>query len=113
MTGSWRKVAYVAVGGLTEVGFGRNPRFLLILSHQGRGVVDCVNGVRAARDSREGPGWFDESVPAADGIGPLAGECVPVAGLAGGSLPHATADGWRVSVGANGGVVVHAPEAQD
>jgi hypothetical protein len=37
---------------------------------------------------------------------------VPVAGLAGGSLAQATADGWRVSLRANG-VVVHAPEDQD
>jgi hypothetical protein len=35
-----------------------------------------------------------------------------VAGLTGGSLAHATTDGWRASLGANG-VVVHAPEDQD
>ena len=112
MTGSWRRISYVAVGGLTEVGFGRHARFLLIVSHQGRGVVDCVSGVCVARDPDECPGWFAGSVPAAEGIGPLAGERVPVAGLAGGSLAQATPDGWRVTLGADG-VVVHAPEHQD
>jgi hypothetical protein len=111
-TGSWRRISYIAVGGLTEVGFGQPARFLLIVSHQGRGVVDCVSGVRVARDPDEGPGWFDESVPAAEGIGPLSGQRVPVAGLAGGSLGWATTDGWRVSVGTNG-AVVHAPDDQD
>ena len=109
MAGSWRRISYVAVGGLTEVGFGRDARFLLIVSHQGRGVVDCITGARVARNPDDGPAWFNDSAPAARGIGPLQGEWVPVAGLAGGSLAAETADGWRVSADTDG-VLVHAPD---
>jgi hypothetical protein len=86
--------------------------FCLIVSHQGRGVIDCISGSRVAHDPHEGPGWFDESGPEATGIGPLAEEQVPVVGLAGGSLAQATTDGWRVSLN-TAGVLVHAPDGQD
>jgi hypothetical protein len=35
MSSTWGKVAYLAVGGLTEVGFGGGS-MLLVISHQGR-----------------------------------------------------------------------------
>jgi len=53
----WRKIAALAVGGLTE-------------------VIDCVTGNCHARDEQETGGWFDASRPAAQGIGPLAGQWV-------------------------------------
>lgn len=112
MTSRWRRISYIAVGGLTEVGFGHDARYLLIVGHQGRGVVDCVTGTRVARDPDDSSGWFDPSVPAAEGIGPLAGQRVPVAGLAGGSLAQVTIDGWRVSLGDHG-VIVQAPKDHD
>jgi hypothetical protein len=112
MGGGWRRTPYVHIGGLTEVGFGHPAQFLLIVSHQGRGVVDCASGVRVARDQDEAIGWFDRSVPAVEGIGPLAGQWVPVAGLAGGSLAQVTHDGWRVTL-ATEGVAVHAPQDRD
>jgi hypothetical protein len=43
MPSTWRKVTYLAVGGLTEVGFA-DGRLLLVVSHQGRGVVDLASG---------------------------------------------------------------------
>jgi hypothetical protein len=43
MPPQWRKVAYLAVGGLTEVGFAAGS-LLLVVSHQGRGVVDLASG---------------------------------------------------------------------
>jgi hypothetical protein len=94
MASSWRRISYVAVGGLAEVGFGfgRDGRFLLIVSHQGRGVIDCISGRRVARDPDDGPSWFDGSGPEATGIGPLAEEQVPVVGLTGGSPAQATSD---------------------
>jgi hypothetical protein len=55
MANNWRRISYIAVGGLTEVGFGRDARFRLIVSHEGRGVVDCVTGSGVARDPNEGP----------------------------------------------------------
>ncbi len=45
----WRKVADLAIGGLTEIGFAA-PRLMLVVSHQGRAVLDCATGARIARD---------------------------------------------------------------
>jgi len=94
MASAWRKVAYLAVGGLTEVGFARGP-LLLVISHQGRGVVDLASGKLLGRDRHETGAWFDAGRRAALGIGPLDGAWIAVSGLAGGRLPGATADGWR------------------
>ncbi|WP_431898728.1 hypothetical protein [Nonomuraea sp. bgisy101] len=47
----WRPLAPIAIGGLTDVGFGFAGRDLLFVSSStGRGVFDCVNGGRVARD---------------------------------------------------------------
>jgi hypothetical protein len=94
MPSTWRKVTYLAVGGLTEVGFA-GSRLLLVVSHQGRGVVDPASGELLARDRDEAGAWFDAAGGAALGIGPLDGAWVRVCGLAGGRLPGATADGGQ------------------
>jgi hypothetical protein len=69
MPSAWTKIADVAVGGLTEVGFVPCSSLLLMVSHQGRGIVDLVSGNRMARDRRETGSWFDAARPAALGIG--------------------------------------------
>jgi hypothetical protein len=46
----WKKTAYVAVGGLTEAGFVPGCSLLMVVSHQGRGIVDLVSGRRVVRD---------------------------------------------------------------
>ena len=82
------------VGGLTEIGFGPAASLLLVISHQGRGVIDCEAGERVARDrSGAHAEWFDKVRIAGLGIGPLAGMWISVAGLAGGHLSEVTADG--------------------
>ena len=58
MPSTWRKVTYLVVGGLTEVGFADGP-LLLVVSHQGRGVVDLASGELLARDRHESGAWFD------------------------------------------------------
>lgn len=93
----WRQTADSAVGGLQEVGFGPGSDCLLVVSSQGRGVVDCSTGERVARD----PGalsssWYSEVELKADGIGPLSGVAVRLSGLHGGGLPKVTEDGWWV-----------------
>ena len=100
MPSTWRKVTYLAVGGLTEVGFA-GGRLLLVVSHQGRGVVDLASGQLLARDRQETRAWFDEARRAVLGIGPLDGAWIGVCGLAGGRLPDATADGWQARVSGN------------
>ena len=53
MSSSWEIRAEVAVGGLTAVGFVPGSSLVLVVSHQGRGVVDFISGERVARDRRE------------------------------------------------------------
>jgi hypothetical protein len=98
----WKKIAYVAVGGLTEVGFVPGCSLLMVVSHQGRGIVDLVSGQRVARDRQETGSRLDAARPAVLGIGPVDGQWIEVAGLAGGRLPAATADGWQVRRTAQG-----------
>jgi hypothetical protein len=110
MPSTWRKVTYLAVGGLTEVGFA-DGRLLLVVSHQGRGVVDLASGDLLARDRHEAGAWFDTVRRAALGIGPLDGAWIDVCGLAGGRLPDATADGWQARASGDC-VTVSAPGRQ-
>ncbi len=86
MPSTWRKVTYLAVGGLTEVGFG-DGRLLLVVSHQGRAVVDLASGELLARDRHEAGAWFDAACGAALGIGPLDGAWIGVCGVAGAGCP--------------------------
>lgn len=78
---------------MIQVGFAPQSDYLLVVSHQGRGVFDCISGQKLARDSNDG---FDESELTAKGIGILAGQKIQAAGLFGGSLLTATADDWRL-----------------
>jgi len=110
MSSQWKKVAYLAVGGLTEVGFAAGS-LLLQVSHQGRGVVDLASGELLARDRQETGAWFDAARRAALGIGPLDGAWIGACGLAGGQLPGATADGWHAGI-SGGHVTVSAPGRQ-
>jgi hypothetical protein len=91
----WRKVGIFAVGGLSEVGFVEGTDYLLVLSANGRGLFDCKTGMRVARDD-DFDFAFDRGEMRAEGIGPLAGQSIRVAGLRGGALPIETRDGWKI-----------------
>ncbi len=90
----WLCKNIVAVGGLRSVGFRRDSDLLLVVSSQGRGVLNCATGEKIARDSSQ----YDEDDChlEAEGIGPLAGQRISVAGLYGGGLPNGTSDLWHV-----------------
>lgn len=93
----WRETGFHGVGGLTAVAFGDDDRYLLVISHQGRGVFDCETGERVARDDAEptpDSGWLDEYGLTAVGIGPLEDQRVRIAGLWGGALARMTRYGW-------------------
>jgi len=49
----WRHVASHGIGGLTDIGYGEGSDLLLVVSHNGRGVFDCLSGERVARDRVE------------------------------------------------------------
>lgn len=91
----WKGPTYSAVGGLTDVGFADATDFLICMSADGLGVFDCLTGERVARD-RDSNFAFDTGNLLVDGIGPLEGQRIRTAGLAGGGLAACTHDGWGV-----------------
>lgn len=92
----WRLVSQVAVGGLSAIGFDRHSDLLLVVSSQGRGVIDCLSGQKVARDDEE---YFEgEQHLEAAGIGPLEGKVLHMAGLHGGGLPLTTEDRWSIEI---------------
>ena len=97
MLETWTQLNIFAIGGLIQVGFAPQSDYLLVVSHQGRGILDCISGQKLARDLNE-TWWqyFDEATLLAEGIGLLEGQEVRTAGLFGGNLPTTTADGWKL-----------------
>ncbi|MCJ8282366.1 MAG: hypothetical protein MJK14_21675 [Rivularia sp. ALOHA_DT_140] len=89
----WKLKTVISVGGLCSVGFDRNTENLLILSHQGRGVVDCSTGKKTARDYQD---YYENQYLEAEGIGCLNGKFIKMTGLDGGGLPISTEDGWNL-----------------
>ncbi|HEY0009585.1 MAG TPA: hypothetical protein VGB55_12735 [Tepidisphaeraceae bacterium] len=67
-------LAQLHVGGLVAVGVDPSGRYLLTVSHSGRGVFDTNTWQRVARDVE--PGYPVDG--RAEGIGPLAGQTIPV-----------------------------------
>ena len=91
----WGKPSYIAVGGLTDIGFQDNSDLLVCISSAGRGVIDCLKCEKVARD----PSMdfdFDQGNLLVEGIGNLQGCYIKMAGLSGGGLPSGTYDGWTV-----------------
>ncbi|MFG2572668.1 hypothetical protein [Streptomyces sp. NPDC048481] len=105
--GPWRPVFAhthgIAVGGLLGIGFAAHPDdgrdLVMVVSHDGHGLLDAVTGEKIARDRDPDP---EDGTPdaAADltcpGPGPIAGSRVHIAGLFGGGLHTTTGDGWTL-----------------
>lgn len=94
----WRLTGSLAIGGLTEIGFSKNSDLLLVLSSSGRGVIDPVTGTVIARDDETDGDWLSERLLVCDGIGPLTGEHIELAGLNGGGLPLGSGQGESLEV---------------
>ncbi len=95
----WQHLTTAAVGGLVAVGFEDDSSALLVVSWSGRSLFDVSTGERLARDRDDDVAkWTSADYVAAQGIGPLEGVPVVVAGLWGGGLQRVTADDWSVSV---------------
>jgi hypothetical protein len=92
----WKRIATLAIGGLFQVGFAENSDLLLVLSYQGRGVINCITGEKIARDYQEAHDFFDPIRLISLGLGPLEGKSIRMAGLFGGGLPRTTEDGWLI-----------------
>ena len=70
----WSRPVTHAIGGLTDVGESLAGDYLLVVSHQGRGVYDLTSGERIARDRdlvRESD--RDDQAHTVAGIGPIEG----------------------------------------
>ncbi len=90
----WKRVATFAVSGLRSVGFDQDSENLLVVSLQGRGVIDCLAGTKVARDDEEF--YENETSLEAKGIGILSDRTIRMSGLFGGGLPTITEDGWQL-----------------
>lgn len=83
----WKKSTF-AIGGLTEIGFSKyNPNLLLVISSQGRGLIDCQNSELIERDNDTDFEWINSYEMTSQGIGVLSNEIILVSGLHGGGLP--------------------------
>jgi len=94
----WHRARNGIVGGVYAVGLSESGEFLLSISHSGRYVIDCKTGETVERDHDDAQeSWLDTSRLLADGVGPLAGVKVRVAGsFIGGGFAAMTPDGWAV-----------------
>lgn len=90
----WKLVTIFTVGGLRSVGFDRESENLLVVSLQGRGVIDCLTGEKVARDYEEY--YENETRLEAQGIGILSDRTIRMSGLFGGGLPNITEDDWKL-----------------
>ena len=90
----WRLIQSFAVGGLTDIGFGSDTDLLLVVSSQGRGLIDCIAGEKTARDADDSGEYQQYNECTADGIGDLGDQRISIGGLHGGGLSNSTPDGW-------------------
>jgi len=90
----WQLKAQLTIAGLLEVGFDHDSELLLVASSSGRSVIDCQSGAKVARDRTDNLG--SDRYLQTRGIGPLHERVIHMAGINGGGLPLATADGWMV-----------------
>jgi hypothetical protein len=88
----WKYVTSIAVGGLLSVGFSEKGCYLMVVSSQGRGVINCETGEKVARDDEPYEGLSENNLTCF-GIGPIEGEEIKLCGLNGGGLPQATSNG--------------------
>ncbi len=86
------------VGGLTEVGFSKkNENLLLVISSNGRGLIDCSKFKKIERDYND-DFEIDYSDLTCLGIGGLKDENIRIAGLHGGGLPIGNSDGDSLEI---------------
>ena len=84
----WERKKVFTVGGLQYIGFSDDSRYLLIVSVSGRGLIDLSNFELIARDREEYGDWLDDTNLFCEGIGPLSGKRIRIAGISGGLPTH-------------------------
>lgn len=66
-----RRTGLWIVGGALQVGYAEDSDLLLVFSHAGRGIFDCLTGERLARDRHDGMAAFDLTKLTVESFGPL------------------------------------------
>lgn len=100
----WKSVATIDIDALLAAGFADDGQHCLVVSAGGRLVVDTSSGEVVEREEIEHDCHADiestmfVSGVHAEGIGPLSGVSVPIAGIWGGGLSTGGLDDWRVQV---------------
>ena len=67
----WKHKQTWSVGGLWQVGFAEDSDLLIVLTHSGRGIFDCLTGERVARDYTECYEFFNQVKLTVQDFGPL------------------------------------------
>jgi hypothetical protein len=93
----WEHVVTMAIGGLEEVGFATSGN-IIVLSSQGRAIIDCSNGQKIFRDNKEWWNDFREEEKVITGFGSEKDAAIKIFGLhTEDFLPKTTSDGWSLS----------------
>lgn len=98
---------HLLVGGLVAIGCDPTGRFLLTVSHSGRGVFSTETWVRVARSYEV---IYPERGVCA-GIGPIAGMSIPVLESYDGSVMRLRVHAFDVVAESSGIVVTRAPHS--
>jgi hypothetical protein len=76
---AWKPHAKLIVGGATSVGIDSSSRYVVVVSHSGRGLFKLSDGRRIARDNEVfGPWYYGAQC---EGFGPLHGIKIPIFGF--------------------------------
>ena len=93
----WEHLTTISVGGLENVGFASSGN-IIILSSQGRGILDFSTGQKIFRDNRDWWQDFDKEEKVIAGFGGENDAIIKLSGLhAEDYLNKTTADGWTLS----------------
>ena len=76
---SWTLHKRLIVGGTTSVGIDPDSRYVLVVSHSGRGLFKLSDGRRVARDNEVFGPWYYGAQ--SEGFGPLHGVKIPIFGF--------------------------------
>ena len=75
----WELQKKLIVGGATSVGIDPSSRYLVVISHSGRGLFKLADGRRVARDTEVFGAWYYGAQ--CEGFGPLDGVKIPIFGF--------------------------------
>src|SRR5467141_2444972 len=76
---SWKLHKKLIVGGATSVGIDASSRYLVVVTHSGRGLFKLSDGKRVARDAEVFGQWYFGAE--CQGFGPLHGTKIPIFGF--------------------------------